>query len=67
MDQIQPSKSSAPVRPRWVFLASVVIYIIYALLLKALGEDSFIVTAFGVAGGIFLVWGIVATIRQKRF
>jgi len=68
MEKQKPQASKTGIKPRWIFLGMVVIYTIYFLvLIPALGEESAITNGFGVAGGLFLVWGIVAVIKQKRF
>jgi hypothetical protein len=60
-------QSKQPVKPRYIFLGMVVIYIAYFGVLQTSLSEGFIATGLGLAGGIFLVWGIVAAIRQKGF
>lgn len=58
---------SDPIKPRWIFLGSIVIYVIYfAVLIPALSDESIITAGFGIAGGLFLIWGIVSAVKQRR-
>lgn len=67
-----PKKESAPIKPRYIFLAAVVCYLISfgsrSLVSRGVGESMFdlLDVAFGLAGGIFLVWSIVAALKRKK-
>jgi len=60
-------QSKEPIKPRYTFLAMILFYAAYFGLQQTTMGEGLIATALGLAGGIFLIWGIVAVIKQKRF